>query len=227
MENLESLIEKYSNRLRILKENQSNEFEHNLDSDKNVELFEVQIRLTAEICRDLKALSTPIEEKVKTHIFGSVVVFEGLELVDDDDPFNYGEVESREELIKLCEDAVVHHTKWQDRDTYSAQKGVQSIYKGLTAGLDYLIVTKEDDNDYHSDEDTLIIEFIQPIDFDKLEKGLELKISSREDYFKDCDPNYDSEMFDSDGINFYNDWCSTYMPTRKKINEVGIGNDWY
>ena len=44
---------------------------------------------------------------------------------------------------------------------------------------------------------------MQPIDFDKLEKGLHLEISSREDYFKDCCPDFECEMFDGDGIDFY------------------------
>ena len=134
---------------------------------------------------------------------------------------------NRETLIELCKDAVVHHTKWQDRDCYSAQKGIQSIYKGLTAGLEFRVVTKEIDPDYHSDEETLVVEFLQPIDFEKLENGLELPISSREDYFKDCDPEYDSEMVDGDGIDFHSNWTGTYMPTRKRIENVGIGNDWF
>jgi len=133
----------------------------------------------------------------------------------------------RELLIKLCEDAVVHHTKWQNRDSYSAQRGIQSIYKGLTAGLKFRVVTKRIDKYYHSDENTLIIEFLQPIDFNKLDKGIELKISSREDYFRDCCPSYECEMFDGDGIDFHSTFTQTYMPTRKKLDEVGEGNDWY
>lgn len=133
----------------------------------------------------------------------------------------------REELIQLCEDAVVNHKKWRDRDSYSAQKNIQSIYKGLTAGLDYRIITKEIDKDYCSDESTLIIEFLQPIDLDKLKTGKDLEISSRENYFKDCDPDYETEMFDGDGINFESTFTKSYMPTRKRIKKCGIGNDWY
>lgn len=133
----------------------------------------------------------------------------------------------RQELIELCKDAVVHHTKWQDRDSYSAQRNLQSIYEGLTAGLDYRIVTKEIDADYHSDERTLIIEFLQPIDLDKLKTGQHLEISSRDDYWKDCDPDCEGEMFDGNGIDFESSYTQTYMPTRKRIEECGIGNDWY
>lgn len=130
-------------------------------------------------------------------------------------------------LIELCKDAVVHHKKWRDRDSYSAQREIQSIHIGLTAGLDFRVVTKEIDPDYHSDENILVIEFLQPIDFLKLAKGLDLKISNREDYFKDCDPNYDTEMFDGNGIDFYSSYTQAYMPTRLAIEKVGIGNDWY
>ena len=134
--------------------------------------------------------------------------------------------EERKYLIELCEDAVVHHTKWRDRDSYSAQKSIQSIYKGLTAGLDYRIVTKEISPSYYSSDWTLIIEFLQPIDFKKLEGGKHLEISSREDYFRDCDPEYDTEMFDDEGIDFYSSYTQTYMPTRQRLEKT-IGNDWY
>lgn len=134
---------------------------------------------------------------------------------------------TREELIEICKDAVVHHTKWRNRDSYCAQKEIQSIYRGLTAGLDFRIVTKEIDPDYHSHEKTLIIEFLQPIDFDKLENAQNLNISSRDDYFKDCDPDYETEMFDGRGIEFYSDFTKSYMPTRERLEGCGIGNDWY
>jgi len=134
---------------------------------------------------------------------------------------------NRQELIQLCKDAVVHHTKWENRDTYISQKNIQSIYKGLTAGLDYRIITKEIDPDYHSNEEILIIEFTQPINLYNLDKGKYLEISSREDYFRDCDPDYETEMFDGGGIDFDSNYTQTYMPTRKTIELCGIGNDWY
>lgn len=136
-------------------------------------------------------------------------------------------METREDLIELCQAAVVHHTKWQNRDSYSAQRGIQSIYEGLTAGLDYRIVTAEMSPDYHSDERNLIIEFLQPIDFDKLKTAQHLQISSLEEYFQDCDPDYETEMFDGYGIDFRSDYTQHYMPTRQRLNDCGIGNDWY
>jgi hypothetical protein len=134
---------------------------------------------------------------------------------------------TREYLIQLCEDAVVHHTKWRNRDSYCAQKSIQDIYKGLTAGLDFRVVTEDINPDYYSGERTLIIEFMQPIDFDKLTNGKHLKISSREDYFRDCDPEYESEMFDGRGIDFHSEYTQSYMPSRKSIEGYGLGNDWY
>ena len=131
------------------------------------------------------------------------------------------------ELIQICKDAVVHHSKWENRDSFIAQREIQSIYQGLTGGLEYRVVTKEIDPLYHSSEGTIIIEFLHPIDFEKLKRGLYLEISSREDYFKDCCPDFECEMFDGDGIDFNSDFLLSYMPTRNRLNKVGEGNDWY
>lgn len=133
----------------------------------------------------------------------------------------------RDDLIKLCEDAVVHHTKWKNRDSYTAQNSIKSIYEGLTAGLKFRVLTEEISPTYYSDDRTIIIEFIQPIDFNKLKTAKHLEISSREDYFKDCDPEHDTEMFDGDGIDFYLHYTISYMPTRKRLEDCGAGNDWY
>jgi len=34
-------------------------------------------------------------------------------------------------------------------------------------------------------------------------------------------------MFDGEGIDFYSSYTQTYMPTRQRLEECGIGNDWY
>jgi len=127
---------------------------------------------------------------------------------------------TREELIEICKDSVVHHTKWGNRDSYCAQLGIQDVYKGLTAGLPFEI---EDD----TDDRTIWINFVQPIDLTLLENGQHLEISSREDYFRDCDSDYETEMFDGNGIEFDSDYTRTYMPTRERLEKRGIGNDWY
>lgn len=134
---------------------------------------------------------------------------------------------TRDELISICIDAVVHHSKWNDRDSYLAQKSIQSIYKGLTAGLDFIVLKSDNCQEGISNENTIIIEFIQPIDFDKLLNASYLEISSLEDYHNDCDPNYETEMFYGEGIDFRSTYTQSYMPTRKRLNDCGIGNDWY
>lgn len=134
---------------------------------------------------------------------------------------------NRNKLIELCKLAVVHHTKWCNRDSYCAQQGIQSIYKGLTAGLDFRIITKEIDEDYHSNDNILIVEFLQPIDLEKLKNGEKLEISELEEYFEDCDPNHEDEMFSGGDIDFESEFTKTYMPTRKRLEDCGIGEDWY
>ena len=129
---------------------------------------------------------------------------------------------TRAELIQLCEDAVIHHTKWMDRDSYSAQLGIQSIHAGLTAGLEFKLT---DD----TDEETIWIEFL--VNPDELPDGLgrvdTIAISSREEYFSECDPEHNGEMFDGPGIDFSSDYTQGFMPTRKRLEDRGEGNDWY
>jgi hypothetical protein len=128
---------------------------------------------------------------------------------------------TREELISICEDAVVHHSNWQDRDSYLSQLSVQAIYKGLTAGIDFTI---GDSTTYKS----IWITFTRPINMEKLETGKYLEISSREEYFEECDPERETEMFDSytNGIDWNGSYTTSYLPTRKRLEERGLGEDW-
>lgn len=130
---------------------------------------------------------------------------------------------TRKELVQICKDAVIHHTKWEDRDSYAAQKEIQSIYKGLTAGYKFKIL-QDKNEDCCTDERTIWIEFIKPFN---LRRGSALEISTREEYFRDCDPNHDTEMFEGYGIDFASDNTTGYMPTRERLDSVGKGNDWY
>jgi len=45
----------------------------------------------------------------------------------------------REELIEICEDAVVPCEKWNNRDSYFAQILIQDIYAMLKANVKYTI----------------------------------------------------------------------------------------
>jgi hypothetical protein len=127
---------------------------------------------------------------------------------------------SRDYLIELCQRSVVHHSKWNDRDSFIAQRNVQSIYLGLTAGLEF-IVEVDDTNSF------LDIEFTHPIDHEKLLNGKHLEISTRKDYFRDCDPDYETEMFVGYGIDWHCDYTCTFMPTEQRLAEAGDGEDWY
>jgi hypothetical protein len=133
-------------------------------------------------------------------------------------------IPSRDELISICLDAVVHHSNWHDRDSYTAQLSIQDIYKGLTAGLEYEVTYE---SEWDISDVCYTVSFLKPIDKDKLNQfGRYLEISSLEDYRNDCDPDYETEMFDGEGIDFNSDWLSSYMPTREKLEKAN-GGDWY
>ena len=127
---------------------------------------------------------------------------------------------TREELIQLCRDAVVHHTKWGNRDSYLAQVNIRKAYRQLTAGMEFEIEDGDRDNFIKSGEYTIWLNFPE----DNGKEGEDLAISSREDYFNDCDPERNTEMFDVwDDSSF--DFCS-YIPTRKRL-DLANGGDWY
>jgi len=126
----------------------------------------------------------------------------------------------RQVLIQICKDAVVHHTHWSNQESSCAQLSIQSIYKGLTAGLDFKI------NETESDANILTVEFLKPIDFLKLSRADTLKVSTREEYYRDCDPSKNTIMLCGTGINFHSNITQSYMPTRKRLSEVG-GLDWH
>jgi len=69
----------------------------------------------------------------------------------------------------------------------------------LTAGLPFIANANPLYN-------TINVEFIQPIDKELLAKGLDLRISMLEEFRKDCDPEYEQEMFDGKGIGFDSDY---------------------
>lgn len=49
---------------------------------------------------------------------------------------------TRDELVAICEQAVVPHEQWSDRDTASAQEGVGKAWAFLRAGCDFLVRTE-------------------------------------------------------------------------------------
>ena len=119
---------------------------------------------------------------------------------------------TRQDLIELCEWAVVPAYKWHNRDSYSAQVNIASIYEGLTAGLDYEITDTTDG--------TIWIKFTE-VNKSKMKKARYLSIDDIDDY------KYDDEMFYSDGIDFTSgNYKGGYIPTEKRLEEAE-GDDWY
>jgi hypothetical protein len=123
---------------------------------------------------------------------------------------------TRKDLIQICLDGVIHHTKWRNRDSYSAQVQLNDIYNALTANIEYT---------YRVEYETIWIDF-EKASYGDLSDGSYLNISDIEDYFNDCDPERETEMFNSNGIDFQSNYRGGYMPTRKKLDVIE-GDDWY
>ena len=51
---------------------------------------------------------------------------------------------TRDELVAICERAVVPHAMWGDRDTASAQEGVGKAWAFLRAGCNFHVITEGD-----------------------------------------------------------------------------------
>ena len=49
---------------------------------------------------------------------------------------------TREDLIAICELAVVPHDRWSDRDTPGAQEGVGKAWAFLKAGCAFRVLTE-------------------------------------------------------------------------------------
>ena len=123
---------------------------------------------------------------------------------------------TREDLIQICQDSVVPYTKWSNRDSYSSQVGVSSIYQGLVAGIDYK---------HRVDCETIWISFEKPTEEQKIDIYYKyyLNIDSIDDYLEE---NEGSEMFYDSGINWNSDFLAGYLPTRKRLDDAD-GDDWY
>jgi len=126
---------------------------------------------------------------------------------------------TKEELISLCERAVVPCEEWQDRDSAIAQSNVYDIYERLVCDIPYTL---------RVEESTIWIDFEKPD-----EEGLKrlhsphmvLNIESVEDYREKVDPEYEDEMFEPYPIS-YEEQDSGYLPTEKRLSE-GNSEDWY
>ncbi len=129
---------------------------------------------------------------------------------------------TREELINICEDAIVPVKKWHDRDSNLSQIQLQDIYRGLKANIPF--TTK-------IENDTIWVHFDKPTD-EQLSSMNQfyLNIGSRDEYYNWYLNEYQDddypEMFDGYGIEWNSGYRGGYLPTRKRLNETK-GGDWY
>lgn len=76
---------------------------------------------------------------------------------------------TREFLIEICEKAIVHHSKWRNRDTFSSQCGLGKAWALLKAGCDFKVMNDKK-NPPVTDDCTIWIE-IYATGFDYFEGG--------------------------------------------------------
>jgi len=98
---------------------------------------------------------------------------------------------TEEDLIQICRDAVVPYQKWNDRDSYSAQVNVASIYEGLTGGVPYT---------YKIDNRTIGIYFKKPTP--EMFDGYGIDWNSDSNYFGGYLPTPD-RLKEADGEDWY------------------------
>lgn len=163
---------------------------------------------------------------------------EELNPLDFKNPLDY----TTDDLINLCERAVVPCSEWRDRDSLSSQKNLEEVYSYLKAGCDYKLTTESDR--------TVWIEFLN-VTYDQYTNSCySLGIDSMDDYRTYCENEgiEDSEMFeggsyvdtskfveyfnpmdDEDPLNgkrVYTGYLGGYLPTEYRLADAD-GSDWY
>jgi hypothetical protein len=121
------------------------------------------------------------------------------------------EYPTREQLIAICERAIVPQEKWNDRDSESAQKNVGRVWQLLKCGCEFLILTKDNCTAYQpSDDETWQIHFWVH-NFMWFENG----------GIDDADNPKKGYLSDSNGQPLF-----FYLPTEETLKRAN-GNDWY
>lgn len=112
---------------------------------------------------------------------------------------------TREDLIKICELAIVNEKYWKDRDTESAQRNVGICWILLKCGCDFEVqYDKEYDTDGCVTDEKIIWLYIYS-------KGFR--------YFEYSDGNEENDRE-------YKEKIILYLPTMKRLAEAK-GKDWY
>ena len=125
---------------------------------------------------------------------------------------------NKKELIELCERAVVPCERWNNRDSASSQNGLYEIYIRLNADIPYTYTIEN--------ERTIWISFEKPTK--EQEENMyryNLCVDTVDDYRERVSNDPDDEMF-YPGYYPFNEPFSTYMPTKKRLDEAS-GEDWY
>lgn len=105
---------------------------------------------------------------------------------------------TREDLLKICEQAFVSENKWHDRDSSDAQEQLGKCYIFLKDGCEYEI-REEDCSEY-----TIVLDIYT--------KGF--------CWFESCDVLKDRTRNHKEKHDYF------YLPTQKRLDEV-VGGDWY
>ena len=105
---------------------------------------------------------------------------------------------TREDLIKICEQAFVPEDKWHDRDSENAQCKLGECYSLLKAGCDFEVIYE--DEVCGTDEYTIWLYIYS--------KGF----MWFEDWGEDRDSSKEKHLY--------------YLPTQKRLDEAN-GGDWY
>lgn len=111
---------------------------------------------------------------------------------------------TREQLIKICEQAFVPHKKWNNRDSAMSQESLGKAYAFLKTGCHFEIQTKNNTSEgcaCVTNERTIWIQFWVR-DFM---------------WFEGCD----NDERGNENLDYH-----FYLPTQKRLDEVK-GSDWY
>jgi hypothetical protein len=114
---------------------------------------------------------------------------------------------TREQLIAICEKAIVPHSKWADRDTFTAIKGVGECLVLLRAGCKFEILYEAEANGFCTNDKIIWVTFW-------VKNFMWFEVSDG-----DADP--EGIPTDSDGSRLVH-----YLPTEKRL-EATKGKDWY
>lgn len=123
--------------------------------------FAEEIIDSADTVRENGATSDDLFEAVKS-------IEEMAKELKEAEDSNFRTDYSREELIAICERAIVPMSKWANRDSPGAQEGIGRTWQLLKAGVDFCIETS---GICATDKNTIWLEFDGILSFNSFEYG--------------------------------------------------------